>query len=206
MADARRFRQRAQRPPGVSRGRDRPDPPDRTGGPGCHRRARVADPGAAVPHLASALHRIGRPALLVLDDVHRLHDPTCLDALAALLDHLPPGFQLAILSRSVPDLPLARLRADRRLLEIGQLDLALDASETQELTAAAGHRLAGDQARTLPCARRAGRPPSTSPRSRAGGAMRRQPGSGVSGRDAYIAEYLRTELLDHLRAMRTGGS
>ena len=32
----------------------------------------------------------GRP--LVLDDVHRLVDRACLDALTALVDHLPPGY------------------------------------------------------------------------------------------------------------------
>jgi LuxR family maltose regulon positive regulatory protein len=69
----------------------------------------------AVPRLASALHDVGGPAGLVLDDVHRLTDRTCLDALAALLDHLPPEFQVTLAARSVPDLPFARYRADRIL-------------------------------------------------------------------------------------------
>ena len=49
-----------------------------------------------------------------------------LDALATLLDHLPPGFRVAIAGRTEPDLPLARLRAQRDLLEIGPALLALD--------------------------------------------------------------------------------
>jgi LuxR family transcriptional regulator, maltose regulon positive regulatory protein len=66
---------------------------------------------AAVPRLASELHRLRHPALLVLEDVHLLVDATCLDALSALLDHLPAGVQVAIAARSVPGLPIARLRA-----------------------------------------------------------------------------------------------
>ena len=80
----------------------------------------------AVPRLASELHGWRQPGVLVLDDAHRLTDRTCLDALASLLDHLPPGFRVAIAGRSEPDLPLARLRAQRDLLEIGPNLLALD--------------------------------------------------------------------------------
>ena len=64
---------------------------------------------AAVPRLASEMHRIGRPAVIVLDDVHRLLDRTCLDALASLLDHLPPGIQVALAARTMPDLPVREM-------------------------------------------------------------------------------------------------
>ena len=102
-----------------------------------------------VPRLASELHRRRRPAVLMLDDVHRLVDRTCLDALGALIELLPPGFQVAIGSRTYPDLPFPRLRAGRQLLEIGRADLALDADETKALAAHVGHRLADDQAQAL---------------------------------------------------------
>jgi LuxR family maltose regulon positive regulatory protein len=94
--------------------------------------------GAAVPRLAAELHRIGRPAVLVLDDIHRLVDPSCLDALAALLDHLPPGFQVALGARRAPALLLARPRAERALLEIAAEDLAFTPLEAEALAAACG--------------------------------------------------------------------
>jgi LuxR family maltose regulon positive regulatory protein len=150
---------------------------------------------AAVPRLASELHRWRRPGALVLDDVHRLVRRTCLDAVAALIDHLPPGFQVVIASRTTPDLPLARLRAKRELLEIGREQLAFDVEETAALAAGVGQRLSAAEARTLT--------------ERTEGwaaaiylaALGHQPAHGgaagiadVSGRHGYIAEYLRSEL------------
>lgn len=154
---------------------------------------------AAVPRLAFELHRIGRPAVLVLDDVHRLVDRTCLDALTMLLDHLPPGLQVAIAARSVPDLPFGRYRAERDLLEIGRDELALDLVETEALTSAAGHSLDSSQIRAL--AERtegwaAGIYLATLARKRSG-----QPASasdGMASQAGYIADYLRSELLPDL--------
>jgi LuxR family transcriptional regulator, maltose regulon positive regulatory protein len=162
--------------------------------------AAIAVPGprilaTAVPRLAHELYRIRRPAVLVLDDVHRLTDRTCLDALRTLLDYLPPGFQVAMAGRAEPDLPLGRLRARRDLLEITREDLALDASETGSLTAAAGVRLTPDEARTL-VARTEGWAAGiylavlARERSRSAGLATDE----VSGRDGYIADYIRAEL------------
>ena len=150
---------------------------------------------AAVPRLASELHRWHRPGVLILDDVHRLEDRTCLDALAALLEHLPPGFQVVMASRTNLDLPLGRLRARRRLLEIGQQDLAFDAEETESLAERTGLRLSRDQARVL-AERTEGWAAAiylaVLAQERRG---YRAVGTGeVSGRDGYIAEYLRSEL------------
>jgi len=151
---------------------------------------------AAIPRLASELHRSGRPAVLMLDDVQRLVDRTCLDALSALLDHLPPGFQVAIAARTAPDLAFGRLRADRDLLEISRDDLALDLLETEALASAAGRLLRPDEVRALAertegwatgiylatiAQRRSGRTGTAA--------------GDVSGRDEYIADYLRSEFL-----------
>ena len=40
--------------------------------------------------------------VVVLDDIHLLHDQEGLDAVAVLVDHLPPGSQLAVISRGEP--------------------------------------------------------------------------------------------------------
>jgi LuxR family maltose regulon positive regulatory protein len=147
----------------------------------------------AVPHLAQALHAIGRPALVVLDDVHRLVDRTCLDALAQLLDYLPPGLRVAIAARAEPDLPFGRLRARGDLIEITGRDLALDAEETEAIAGAAGWRLAPSEARAL-AKRTEGWAAGIYLAAVAG--RREGPGRApvdVSGRSGYIAEYLRSE-------------
>ena len=155
--------------------------------------------GSAVPRLASELDRWHRPGLLILDDVHRLVDRTCLDALESLLAHLPPGFQVALAARTRPDLPFARYRAARSLLEVDRSQLALEVAETQALTHAAGQPLSREQAESLTArtegwaaaiylatlARERGRPDAVGT-------------DGVSGRDGYIAEYLRSELRPRL--------
>jgi LuxR family maltose regulon positive regulatory protein len=149
----------------------------------------------AVPRLASELHRRQRPGVLVLDDVHRLVDRTCLDALAALLELLPPGFQVAIAARTTPDLSFGRLRANRQLLEIGRDQLAFDAEETRTLAARTGYRLTKDQAGAL-AERTEGWPAAIYLAALARG--RHAPSGAetgdVSGRDGYIADYLRSEL------------
>jgi LuxR family transcriptional regulator, maltose regulon positive regulatory protein len=151
--------------------------------------------GIGVPRLASELHRWPHPGLLILDDVHVLVSRTCLDALTALLEHLPPGFQVALAGRSTPDLPLARMRARQSLLEIGRRELAFDVDETAKVVRATGQDLSPDQVRRLadrtegwPAAiylasltRHRGEPPDILT-------------AGVSGRDGYIADYLRSEL------------
>jgi LuxR family maltose regulon positive regulatory protein len=148
----------------------------------------------AVPRLVSDLYRWRQPAILVLDDAHRLVDRTALDALAALLDHLPPGFRVAIAARSEPDLPFARLRAAGSLLEIGTGQLALTEPEIAEVVAADRHLLRPEAIRAV--------------RERTEGwaagihlavlALDRGEDGAVgldtvSGRDRYIAAYFRSE-------------
>jgi LuxR family transcriptional regulator, maltose regulon positive regulatory protein len=154
---------------------------------------------AAVPRLASEMHRIGRPALLVLDDLHRLVDPTCLDALAALLDHLPPGLQVAIASRTTPELPLGRFRVKRDLIELSRDDLAFDLVETEALTSAAGRPLDAGQVRAL-AERTEGWAAGIYLATLAGERSGRFPSAagGASSQVSFIADYLRSELLPGL--------
>lgn len=150
---------------------------------------------AAVPRLASELHRWPRPGVLVLDDLHRLQDRTCLDALASLLKHLPPGFRVVMASRTHPDLPVGRLRANRALLEIGKDELAFDAPETEALAAAAGLRLSREVARVL-AERTEGWAAAIylAALAHERDATHHIGDGSVSGRDGYVAEYLRSEL------------
>jgi LuxR family maltose regulon positive regulatory protein len=79
-----------------------------------------------VPRVGSALGALERPLVLVLDDLHAVGNPACLDALAALFEYVPAGSQIVVASREDPALPLARWRAHGLVHEIGVADLRLD--------------------------------------------------------------------------------
>lgn len=61
--------------------------------------------------------------ILVLDDYHRIDAEAIDQALAFLLEHLPPQMHLVIATREDPSLPLARLRARGQLTELRAADL-----------------------------------------------------------------------------------
>ncbi|HKS70935.1 MAG TPA: AAA family ATPase, partial [Ktedonobacterales bacterium] len=75
------------------------------------------------------------PTLLILDDYHELHAENHVihDAVAFLVEHLPPQLHLVVAGRTVPPLPLAKLRARDQLLELGTADLRLTLAETRAL-------------------------------------------------------------------------
>jgi LuxR family transcriptional regulator, maltose regulon positive regulatory protein len=75
--------------------------------------AALAGPGASIwptgiPRVGSALAALERPMVLVLDDLHAVKNPFCLDALITLCEYVPSGAQIAVASREEPALPLAR--------------------------------------------------------------------------------------------------
>jgi LuxR family maltose regulon positive regulatory protein len=78
------------------------------------------------------------PAVLVLDDVHVLHNRECRAAVSALADHVPAGSRLVLAGRARPPLRIAQLRAAGKLVEIGPADLALTAEEAASLLREAG--------------------------------------------------------------------
>ena len=70
--------------------------------------------------------------VLVLDDYHVIDAREVDDALAFLLDHLPPRMHLVIITREDPNLPLARLRVRGQLAELRAADLRFTPSEAAE--------------------------------------------------------------------------
>lgn len=66
----------------------------------------------------------------VLDDYHLITQPTIHEALAFLLDHLPPSLHFVLACRAEPPLPVARYRARQQLFELGPDDLDFSAAET----------------------------------------------------------------------------
>jgi LuxR family maltose regulon positive regulatory protein len=69
---------------------------------------------------------------LVLDDYHVIDSKPIDNALAFLLEHLPPQMHLVIATREDPHLPLARLRAQDQLTELRVTDLRFSPTEAAE--------------------------------------------------------------------------
>ena len=89
-------------------------------------------PGSVVPRLGSAFASMTSPVVLLLDDVHALHNSECRAALSVLADHVP-GSRLALAGRAEPPMRVARLRAEGKILEIGPEDLSLTCDEASSL-------------------------------------------------------------------------
>ena len=106
-------------------------------------------PGSVVPRLGSAFSSMTAPLVLVLDDVHVLHNSECRAALSVLADHVPTGSRLALAGRAGPPLRVARLRAEGKMIEIGPRDLSLTPSEALSLLRSAGVALSEDDVAEL---------------------------------------------------------
>ena len=89
------------------------------------------------------------PVVLVLDDMHTLHNRECQAALWVLADHVPGGSRLVLAGRAEPPLRMARLRAQGRILEIGPADLALALDEATLLLRNVGVVLGEDEVTEL---------------------------------------------------------
>jgi LuxR family maltose regulon positive regulatory protein len=167
----------------------------------------LAAPGASVlgtilPRLAAAMAELTQPVALVVDNVEALDNPQCLDAIVELAVHLPEGSQLALAGRITPGLPVALLRARRRVVAVGVDELKMDQLEADALLQGAGVRLADAEVLQLlgqtegwpvglylaALARKAG----------PAGGSRGEAGVGFSGDDRFMADYLWAELLSHL--------
>ena len=106
-------------------------------------------PGSVVPRLGAAFSSMTSPVVLLVDDVHTLHNQECRAALSVLADHVPAGSRLALAGRAEPPLRVARLRAEGRILEIGPEDLSLTLDEASSLLRNAGVVLGADEVAEL---------------------------------------------------------
>lgn len=79
--------------------------------------------------LLNDLGAITGDIVLVLDDYHVIEAREVQDAMAFLLDHLPPRLHVVIASRTDPALPLARLRARGELVETRAAELRFTPDE-----------------------------------------------------------------------------
>jgi LuxR family maltose regulon positive regulatory protein len=98
----------------------------------------------------NALATLPADAVLVLDDYHVIDTASIHEAVAFVLDHLPPRLHLVITTRADPPLPLARLRARGYLTELRAADLRFTPDEaTTFLTEVMGLGLTPGEVATL---------------------------------------------------------
>ena len=166
--------------------------------------AALAGPGASIwstgiPRVGGALAALERPMVLVLDDLHAVESPSCLDVLAALCEYVPSGSQIAVASREAPALPLARWRTRGWLHEVGVADLRLDDQEAHVLLTAAGVELDSAEVADL-TERTEGWPAGLylAALSLQAGAPSPARVETFTGEDRLVAEYFRFELLSRL--------
>jgi LuxR family maltose regulon positive regulatory protein len=97
-----------------------------------HQSRQIHSPEVILTPLINDLSGIGNPFALVLEDYHYINDERIHQAVAFLVDHLPPVMRLIILTRVDPPLPLSRLRARNQLAEIRAADLRFERSEATQ--------------------------------------------------------------------------
>ena len=87
---------------------------------------------AILTALLNELTAVPEDLVLVLDDYHAVDARPVDDALAFLLEHLPPQVHGVIATREDPSIPLARLRARGQMTELRASDLRFTPTEAAE--------------------------------------------------------------------------
>jgi LuxR family maltose regulon positive regulatory protein len=104
-----------------------------------------ADPGAEslLTSLVNALQLRAHPLYVFVDNAHLL-SPAPLAALCRFIERGPPTVHFILASRTILEMPLARMRARGELLELGVDDLKLTAAETQHFSTGSGEFVLDD--------------------------------------------------------------
>ena len=152
-----------------------------------------------VPRFVSAIAAMHRPVTLVLDHAEAVTNKQCLNTIAEFALRLPPGWQLAMASRAGVPLPVARLRAQGRIVEISAEDLAMGTEEASSLLEGAGAELGEASIHEL-LQRTEGWPAGLYIAALAikVGTRRSEVGFTFTGDDIFMGDYLRSELLDRV--------
>ncbi len=87
---------------------------------------------AVLTTLINSLGDVSVEFAVVFEDYHVIDAPSIHEALAFLLDRLPPNMHLIITSRADPPLPLSRLRARDQLTELRVADLHFTQEEAAD--------------------------------------------------------------------------
>jgi LuxR family transcriptional regulator, maltose regulon positive regulatory protein len=152
-----------------------------------------------VPRFVAAVGSVPPPVTVVLDHAEAVTNRQCLATIAEFALRLPPGWQLALASRTVVPLPAARLRAQGGILEITADDLAMGPQEADSLLKGAG--VEADEATLRDLLQRTeGWPAGLYIAALAikSGSQPSDTGFTFTGDDVYMGDYLRSELLDRI--------
>lgn len=98
-------------------------------------------PDAVVPALVNALDVSSLRVWLVLDDYHLIEGAVVNDGVTALIEHAPQNVHIVLSTRIDPNMPLARWRARRQLLELRSADLRFSLAEADDYFSASGLEL-----------------------------------------------------------------
>jgi LuxR family maltose regulon positive regulatory protein len=152
---------------------------------------------SAVPLLMTSLGESTGPLVVVLDHLEVITNAHSLLSVAELARRLPTTWRLIVASRDTVPLPLARMRVERNVLEIGAADLAMTAHEAMALLHHAGVEVSAEQADDL-VERTEGWPAGLYLAALAIESGLPAPGFTFTGDDRFVDDYLRSELLTHL--------
>jgi len=157
-------------------------------------------PGASIwarlmPRVRVALASLSNP-LVVFDDIQEIVSGDAVDAISWLLLRGVPSTHFVVAGRSNIAIPISRLRLEKRVAEIGLVELAFDDEEAHALLAAHGVQASAEETAQLndrcegwP----AGLTLATLPHGTHGSAP--PPLVVLSGREQPLSDYLRSELL-----------
>ena len=184
--------------------------------------AERAQQGHARPHLAPAAGRVrifgADPGVRVRDEDPAIHRDliagqasiapqadAAVRMLLLVVSAVPAGSQVVLVSRADPPVPLARLRADGRLLEVGVDELAMDRREARIMLAGTGLRADASDAVVAASEgwpaglQLAGLAMRSAHPQRPAGDGDPQPGAvAVSGGERIVVDYLRSEVWSEL--------
>jgi LuxR family maltose regulon positive regulatory protein len=157
--------------------------------------------GITQPHRGSETPRVSPPRsfVVVIDDADLVPARALADAVLWVLDWLPRGAQVAVATRSEPELPLGRLRGHRTLVEFGVTDLAMSDAEAAVLVGQAGLEFEATAVHEL--VRRTEGWPVALELAAISYALRPDTAERFeqfAGDDHLIAEYIRAEVLSRL--------
>jgi LuxR family transcriptional regulator, maltose regulon positive regulatory protein len=99
--------------------------------------------------LINRVARHDRPVVLILDDVHSLHERSTLGDIAHLIKHAPPQLRIVLSTRSDPPIPLDRYRLSGQLVEIRAAELAMTVDETRDMLGEVADELAETEIKAL---------------------------------------------------------
>ena len=166
--------------------------------------AALASSGAditVIPRFVSAVASVQSPVTVILDHAEAVTNRRCLNTIAEFALRLPPGWQLALASRTVTPLPAARLRALGGIFEVSTDDLVMGLPEARSLLEGAGIDV--DEASLHDLLQRTeGWPVGLYIAALAikSGIRQSDVGFTFTGDDMYMGDYLRSELLAGISA------